>query len=278
MTRITINGSELRVDRGGEGDPVVLVHGSWSGHAVWLNVANDLRTRFDVTAYDRLGHAESDRPNVFYSRRRHENDLIGLIEQLDLGPVHLVGSSYGAVVSLAVASRRFDLVRSVVAHEPPLLDLSSRPEAAAAKEALKAVARRIESGDVADGTKSFFEELALGPGGWDQLPDFFHRLALDNATTYAAEMRDPDWAAIAPSALEAFPGHVALTEGDQSPAWFGVAMEAVVAAMPRATRITVKGAGHGPHTTHPAEYAAIVAEQLSAGGAPIAAGSLRASA
>jgi pimeloyl-ACP methyl ester carboxylesterase len=277
MSRIPINGNALEVQRGGEGEPVVLVHGSWSGHAVWQTVAADLRRRHHVVAYDRLGHAGSDRPDTSYARRRHEDDLVALIEHLDAGPVHLVGSSYGAAISLAVAARRHDLVRSVIGHEPPM-NAPDTPAVRATLEAMNRVAARIADGDVAGGTKAFFEDIAVGPGGWELLPESFRSLAVSNAPTFAAELQDPGWLTLDPAALAAIPARVVLTEGDRSPAWFADALDALTAAMPQATRITVPGAGHGPHTTHPVEYAALLIDLISGAGAPSAGGSLRASA
>src|SRR3712207_9472275 len=118
MPHIPINGNHLVVERGGEGAPLVLVHGSWTGRVVWNAVAEILRERFDVTAYDRLGYNDSERPVAAYTRRRHEDDLIALIEHLDAGPVALLGNSYGGAISLAVPARRPDLVTHVAAHEP----------------------------------------------------------------------------------------------------------------------------------------------------------------
>src|SRR2546430_1114455 len=57
-------------------------------------------------------------------------DLASLIDKLDLGPVHLVGHSWGAFVCLWLSIRRPELVRSLVLAEPPFLPLfvSSPPK------------------------------------------------------------------------------------------------------------------------------------------------------
>ncbi len=59
-------------------------------------------------------------------------DLEGMFERLGTGPVHLVGYSYGGFISALLASRRPDLVRSLVLVEPAasrMLVASSRSQA-----------------------------------------------------------------------------------------------------------------------------------------------------
>jgi len=51
------------------------------------------------------------------------DDLARLLMHLDAGPAAVLGSSGGAVSALALAQAHPDLVHTVVAHEPPLLDL-----------------------------------------------------------------------------------------------------------------------------------------------------------
>ena len=275
MAHITINGSRLYVERDGEGEPVVLVHGGWSGAVAWKNVAAELRQRFDVTAYDRLGYNGSDRPVTAYTRERHERDLVALIEHLDAGAVHVVGSSYGAAMTLAVAARRPDLVRSVAVHEPALA-LSDDPRVELALASIVRSAARIDDGDAFGGTRAFFEEVALGPGGWNLLPDAFRAMALGNAPTFAAEAHDPGFAAIDVDAVRAYPGRILVTQGEVSPAWFGLIVEQLCRRVGHAERVVLRGVSHGPHTTHPVEYASLLTAWLReevplAGDLPLAA-------
>jgi pimeloyl-ACP methyl ester carboxylesterase len=261
MPHVTINGSALHVETEGEGEPIVLVHGSWSAAAVWAAVAAELRSSFTVTAYDRLGHTASERPATAPTRLRHEDDLVALVEHLDAGPAHIVASSFGGSIALAAAARRPDLFRTIVAHEPPLVGLIDGPARAELIAASTAIADRIAAGDVLGGTRTFFEELAIGPGGWDVLPEPFREMALDNAPTFVAEQLSPDWASLTEPVPSDIP--VLLTEGGLSPAWFGQTADAVAAFVPHAERLTMADAAHGPHASHPAEYAAMIERFVS---------------
>ena len=50
-------------------------------------------------------------------------DLAALIEHLFGGPAHVIGNSFGAAIALNLAAQRPELIRSLVAHEPPLFGL-----------------------------------------------------------------------------------------------------------------------------------------------------------
>ena len=114
---VNINGVDLHYELTGDSGPtLVLVHGAWVDHTSWRLVAPALAETHRVVRYDRRGHTLSAGTDIRHgSREQHEDDLAGLIEALDLGPVHLIGSSYGASVALAVAANRPDLVNSVFA-------------------------------------------------------------------------------------------------------------------------------------------------------------------
>lgn len=74
-----------------------LVHGFSLDHTTW----NPLAERLDavahrVVALDIRGHGESTLGSESPAVDRHLTDLRQLIDELGLGPVHLVGHSFGA--------------------------------------------------------------------------------------------------------------------------------------------------------------------------------------
>jgi pimeloyl-ACP methyl ester carboxylesterase len=257
MNRMRINGIELHVEPpAGEGELLVLVHGSWTDHQTWAAVVPALARSFRVVTYDRRGHSRSERGPVPPPRRQHEDDLAALIEALGHGPAHLVGSSYGACISLSLAGRRPDLVRSVFAHEPSLIGLVPMPEAA---DAIRSVQDQLAAGDVEAGTRRFFEEAVLGPGGWELLPEVIRRAAIGNAQTFVDMGEDPDWGALDARAVRRYPGPILVTRGDASPEWLPFVAAEVAARIGRECRL-IPGAGHSPHLTHPDALAALIDE------------------
>ena len=253
---LPIGGVSLHVAaQAGDGEPLVIVHGGWTDHTAFDAVAGPLSRTFRVIRYDRRGHSRSE-----YSgpapRRRDEDDLAELIEALGVAPAHLLGTSYGASIALALSIRRPDLVRSVVAHEPPLLGLVPDPPTEAL---LASVQDQLASGDVAGGTRRFFEQAVLGPGAWELIPAPLREAAIGNAQTFADLREDPEWATLDVAALARNDRPVTITAGETSPPWLRLVPIAVARGAGIATR-TIPGAGHSPHLTHPEALAAIVRE------------------
>jgi non-heme chloroperoxidase len=84
------------IDRGA-GKPVVFIHGWSLGSAIWTLQTDWLAARgLRVIAYDRRGHAGSDKPTDGYDFDTLAADLAAVLDQLDLRDVTLVGHSMGA--------------------------------------------------------------------------------------------------------------------------------------------------------------------------------------
>ena len=267
MPRISANGVDLNYDLIGAGETLVLVHGSWSDRNNWLPVVPELARVFRVVAYDRRGNGLSTH-DVAGPRRDHEDDLAALIEDVSGGPAHVVGTSFGASIALGLASRRPDLVRSVVAHEPPLISVAAddsdvRVQLEAVQAAVKAVVAQVERGDARSAAEQFVEEVALGPGAWELLPQSLRDTMVDSAPAYVAEQNDPMWASVELDELATISTPLLLTGGDQSPTWFAPILARLAEAIGHADVHTYRGAGHAPHLTHPGDYLAAVTDFLS---------------
>lgn len=97
MPEITANDVSLHyTDTGGEGRPVILIHGwplsgaSWSEQLPALTDAG-----YRVITYDRRGFGDSEKPVDGYDYDTFAADLAGLIDGLDLTGASLVGFSMG---------------------------------------------------------------------------------------------------------------------------------------------------------------------------------------
>lgn len=105
----------------GAGDPAVFVHGSFGWGLDTFPGQRALADRFRVVLLDRAGFGDSPAGEVV----GWPTDVDDLIELLDeYKGAHLVGQSYGAVVSLLATGQRPDLVRSLVLIEPPLYTIA----------------------------------------------------------------------------------------------------------------------------------------------------------
>ena len=120
-------------DWGSEGKPVmILVHGGLDHARSWDYVARALRRDFHVYALDLRGHGNSAwAPGAIYSIAEHCLDLSALADIIDGFPVHIIGHSLGAIVTLLYAGIYPDRVRKIVAIEgvglPPARRLQETP-------------------------------------------------------------------------------------------------------------------------------------------------------
>jgi pimeloyl-ACP methyl ester carboxylesterase len=259
MSSARVNGVELYWELTGEvGEPLVLVHGSWTDHHAWDSVVPLLSRSFRVLTYDRRGHSRSERTSGQGSIRDDAADLAALLEHLDFAPANVAANSFGAAIALHAAAERPDLFRRLLVHEPPLFALLEGDEESvaalsAAKERMEVAAARLAAGEMEEGTRLFVETIAMGPGSWARLPDQVKETFVFNAPTWLDEIRDPEALALDLRRLRDF-GPTLLTAGTNSPSFFRLVVDVIARALPRSDVRIFAGAGHVPHLSHSSEY------------------------
>jgi pimeloyl-ACP methyl ester carboxylesterase len=102
-------------DGNADGELVLHLHGGFSDseplHALLLPRLGD---RYRVAAFDRRGHGQTPDTEEPFHLWSMADEAIEVLEQLGGGPAHVVGFSDGGAVSLWLATKRPDLVRSMV--------------------------------------------------------------------------------------------------------------------------------------------------------------------
>jgi pimeloyl-ACP methyl ester carboxylesterase len=109
-------GVELRclVRRGGDGAPLLLVHGLASNARLWDEVAAiTAGAGHDSVAVDQRGHGRSTKTDRGYDFATLAADLAAVIDQTLRSPVAVIGQSWGGNVVLELAALRPDLVSGV---------------------------------------------------------------------------------------------------------------------------------------------------------------------
>lgn len=112
---LQVDGLPTWQEVGGEGPPLVLLHGAFSGAAAWTAQAPALaRAGFGVRVPERRGHAHTRDVEGPLTYTVMAQDTASYLETALDGPAHLVGWSDGAVVALLVALERPELVDKLV--------------------------------------------------------------------------------------------------------------------------------------------------------------------
>jgi pimeloyl-ACP methyl ester carboxylesterase len=110
-----VNGIKLHyLDWGGDGPPLVLVHGIGDNPHIFHDLAAYLRTDFHIIAYARRGHGRSDAPPGPYDGSMLTEDLRQLLNTLGLQQAHLLGWSMGGNEITELVSRYPDRVGKLV--------------------------------------------------------------------------------------------------------------------------------------------------------------------
>jgi pimeloyl-ACP methyl ester carboxylesterase len=268
MAEAQVNGVRLHHELHGSGEPLALVHGAWVDATAWRFVVPGLAENFRVLSYDRRGHSRSERPATQGSFDEDGDDLAALLEALDLAPAHVVTNSGGGNIALRLATRRPDLFRSLSCHEPALWGLlehdpETQPILQQVTRSLESVARRIAQGDHDGAAQQFVDEVAYGPGAWEnQLPPEAKAIFLQNAPTFLDDFHSPNPTNIDQQAISRLAVPVRLTHGSQSPPIFPRIIDRLMELIPRVTRETIDGAGHVPQLTTPERYVEITKRAL----------------
>lgn len=115
---IDVAGVATNVHVAGDGDPVLLLHGSGPGVSAWANwrlTIPVLARCFRVIAPDIVGFGFTDRPEqVTYDLDTWTSHALGVLDTLGIERAHVVGNSFGGSLALSLAIRHPDRVGRLV--------------------------------------------------------------------------------------------------------------------------------------------------------------------
>ena len=108
MSRVATPGATLNVRRGGEGPPLLLLHGFPQTHAMWHRVAPELARHFELVMPDLRGYGDSEKvpsspDHLPYSKRAMAVDMVALMDALGFDRFRVAGHDRGARVTHRLA-------------------------------------------------------------------------------------------------------------------------------------------------------------------------------
>ena len=255
------SGVELHWAAGGQGEPLVFVHGVMGDWLSWAPQWAAFTPHYRCHSYSRrYNHPNrNDQPSPDHSALVEAQDLLQLLDAWGLARVRIVASSYGAFTALALAVAHPQRVHSLVAVEPAMLCYAAFSEAgrqaladfrqAVVKPANAAFRRGDDALGAAVMTGGILSAGAAGAGG----------AALERRLQSARAMRmlalsSNEFPLLPPAALAALPLPVLLVSGRQTPAIHAEVFRNVCAAMPQAQVVHVEAAGHGVARDQPQAF------------------------
>lgn len=123
-------GATIYFEVRGSGPVVLVIPGGPQDAGVFARLAELLADRYTVLTFDPRGNSRSP----FFAEPQplnvdiHADDAAALIKLTSDGPAFVLGTSGGAQIGLNLAARYPELVRALVAHEPPSIMMLDDPE------------------------------------------------------------------------------------------------------------------------------------------------------
>ncbi|WFE47724.1 alpha/beta hydrolase [Verrucosispora sp. WMMD1129] len=240
-------------DSAGPGQVILFLHGL-GGYALECSaVASRLGNEHRVVSLDQRGHGSSTTRPDDLSRAAFVSDAVAVIENLDVGPVMVVGQSFGAHTALLLAASRPELVSALILVEGGV--------GGGGQEATNEVIDWFASWPTpfADTTAAatYFgggragEAWAAGlaPSATGLVPRFELEVLREAIHAVNAEARWADWAAISTPTLlvKGQRGFLEQAEADE-----------MLASNPMAAMIVIDGAGHDVHLDSSEQLAAAI--------------------
>jgi pimeloyl-ACP methyl ester carboxylesterase len=258
-TILSLDGTAIAVFSAGDGPPLVLVHGATADHTTWRTSGPIFETRHATHPIDRRGRgASGDGPD--YAIEREFEDLATVVDALASdggGPVDVVGHSYGGRIGLGAALLTGNLRRLVVYEGAP------SPRAGRGYQdagTLTRIEQLVVAGDRDAALEAFMREIVGMPD--DDLAAFradpiWPRRAAAVDTTIR-ELRAEVSPAASLDALGAVRQPVLQIVGGASAPIFEEATRALDARLRNGRVVTIAGARHAAHHTHPEAFVTAV--------------------
>jgi pimeloyl-ACP methyl ester carboxylesterase len=255
----TPGGPAIAIFPTGQGSPLVLVHGATADHTTWRTSGPLLAARHALYPFDRRDRALSglSRRGEPYEIDLEFDDLVAVVDAAAEagGPVDVVGHSYGGRIALGAALRT-DRIRRVVSYEgaPPV------PWGRGYQDPDAGTLRRIETlvaaGDRDEALATFMREIVGMPepdlAAFRANPIWPRRAAAVGTTIRELRAETSESASLA--ALGEVRQPVLQILGGDSAAPFGEATRALDARLDDGRIVTIPGARHAAHHTHPEAF------------------------
>lgn len=250
------DGERIYWERAGEGIPIVLCHGAGSNHLSFYHQVPGLSAAgHQVIVWDQRGYGNSTLATGEVGVTAAGRDLTAVLEANALGsaPVHLVGQALGALVVSAWAVANPQRVLSVSMLDGPF---AASPDGSELIWTLEATDDDVHStqvdrqvGRTVGVSAAFAERDPAGTYLYQTLQELGNTKPSYSQLFAAAKSE--------PVSLEQFASldlPVLIGRGEYDQLANVDALDRLASLLPRASRVTIPGAGHSPYIESPTEW------------------------
>jgi len=259
---LDVPGASLYYEAGGEGPLLLLIPGANGDGKVFEQILQPLAERFTVVVYDRRGFSRSQLlgPQNYEVRLETDaDDARRLIQHLSNSPAIVFGTSSGAVVALELLIRHPSVVRTLIAHEPPAVNLLPDSEASKWRAFFVDVYETYRK----DGLEAGMFKFVTGVLSREEAGQWRERASSSNGSErnlqnleywYEHEVRQYTSANLDVTALAAFSDRLILAGGRESRECFPYLPNTVLAKEFGLNILELPG-GHLGYALHPEQFA-----------------------
>jgi non-heme chloroperoxidase len=168
-----------------------------------------------------------------------------IIKRLDLGPAHLIGHSYGALVALYMAYRHPELVSTLVLGEPPVMSLleDNREYNKDLYVIRENVQDAIRRGDMERAVRIFLDGVMRKEGFFYQLPSHARAVLMDNVKSLGGELASVSQRFTLEDAQKVTMPTL-LVKGELSPKFLHQIIDILARFMPNSDELIIPGESH----------------------------------
>ena len=261
---LKVAGATLYVEVRGTGPILLCITGGPTDAGMFTDLAGRLADRYTVVSYDQRGHSrsalESEPEDIAVAL--HADDAAAILAAVGNEPAYVYGNSGGATIGLELVARHPELVRTLVAHEAPIMELL--PDAERWRATFADISETYQTDGVFPAMAKFGAAVEVGGPKYSeemqQTPpkpeseEMMGRMAGNFDLFIAHEIRQnggyvPDIGALrnAPTRIISAPGE---TSGEQ-----GARRAAIALAERLGIPVTYLPGGHGGWGSDPQEFA-----------------------
>ncbi len=119
VSKVETSGATIHVVSGGQGSPVLLLHGAPQSHATWYKIAPELAKKHTLVMADLRGYGDSSKPeggnnHENYSKRAMAQDGVEVMKHFGFDSFALIGHDRGGRVGHRMALDHPDKVTKLV--------------------------------------------------------------------------------------------------------------------------------------------------------------------